>query len=346
LQRPRENKVSGEASMTRPSHSGTSSRFHGDGADPVEKPGAQGALEARDLLPAVRRATGPRSVPGKDRIKHNALKHGIFSKAVLLKGESREEFVVLLKGLRTDIRPVGTLEETLVEKLAVLIWRYRRLIAFETGGIRKNIEFPGSDETNDSREEGANKLTLEVRYIGQPAEWDPRGLIRDITDPTISRQCLELLNELQANIETAGFNPNKDREILRRIYGTEKHLRPTVRDEYEIWSNEAACSEKEPHKNEHASPKQRAAKILDAIAKETKRLDNEDRERREIASARAEISRLRASVLRLPDLDRLLRYETNIDRAFDRTLSQLERVQRLRLGQPVLPAIKLDVSSS
>jgi hypothetical protein len=46
-----------------------------------------------------------------------------------------------------------------------------------------------------------------------------------------------------------------------------------------------------------------------------------------------------------PRLDRLLRYEANLDRSFDRTLSQLEHQQRMRLGQPVLPAIKLNVSS-
>jgi hypothetical protein len=42
--------------------------------------------------------------------------------------------------------------------------------------------------------------------------------------------------------------------------------------------------------------------------------------------------------------DRLQRYEGSLERSFDRTLSQLERLQRIRLGQPVLPAIKVDVS--
>jgi hypothetical protein len=45
-------------------------------------------------------------------------------------------------------------------------------------------------------------------------------------------------------------------------------------------------------------------------------------------------------------LDRFPRYETSIDRAFDRTLTQLERYQRMRLGQPVAPPIKVDISSS
>jgi hypothetical protein len=45
-------------------------------------------------------------------------------------------------------------------------------------------------------------------------------------------------------------------------------------------------------------------------------------------------------------LDRFPRYETSIDRAFDRTLTQLERYQRLRPGQPVAAPIKLDISCS
>jgi hypothetical protein len=45
-------------------------------------------------------------------------------------------------------------------------------------------------------------------------------------------------------------------------------------------------------------------------------------------------------------MELLLRYETNIDRGLERTLNQLERIQRLRLGQAVPPALKIDVSSS
>ncbi len=43
-------------------------------------------------------------------------------------------------------------------------------------------------------------------------------------------------------------------------------------------------------------------------------------------------------------LDRLLRYEASLERSFDRTLSQLERLQRVRAGQPVLPELKVRVS--
>lgn len=47
-----------------------------------------------------------------------------------------------------------------------------------------------------------------------------------------------------------------------------------------------------------------------------------------------------------PHRDHLLRYETTLNRGIDRTLAQLERLQRTRLGQPVPPRIDVNLSSS
>jgi hypothetical protein len=91
----------------------------------------------------VRRATGPRTQQGKEKSKHNALKHGIFSRVVLLKGEPRAELESLLNGLRSDLEPEGTLEELLVDKLAVLVWRHRRLIIAEGEQTQKEKESLG-----------------------------------------------------------------------------------------------------------------------------------------------------------------------------------------------------------
>jgi hypothetical protein len=44
-------------------------------------------------------------------------------------------------------------------------------------------------------------------------------------------------------------------------------------------------------------------------------------------------------------LELLLRYQTNLDREFDRGLSQLERLQRSRKGQPEPPTLNLNVST-
>ena len=74
--------------------------------------------------------TGPRTPTGKQRSKINALKHGIFAEAVILEGESREDFELLHGELADTLQPVGTLEQILVEKLAVTSWRYRRFRFF------------------------------------------------------------------------------------------------------------------------------------------------------------------------------------------------------------------------
>ena len=86
-------------------------------------------------IPA-RNHKGPRTAKEKAIASRNALKHGIFSNAMLLTLDSRADYDSLLSGLREDLKPIGTLEDVLVEKLPVLIWRYRRLINTETAEIK------------------------------------------------------------------------------------------------------------------------------------------------------------------------------------------------------------------
>ena len=49
-------------------------------------------------------STGPRTEEGKARSSQNSLKHGAFSKSILLPGESQEEFDALFAGLRKDVK--------------------------------------------------------------------------------------------------------------------------------------------------------------------------------------------------------------------------------------------------
>src|SRR6266481_2723488 len=77
---------------------------------------------------SIHKSTGPRSAQGKQRSKYNALKHGIYSKAPLLKDESRARFQSLLHELQGYHQPEGSTEELLVEKIAILTWRHRRFL--------------------------------------------------------------------------------------------------------------------------------------------------------------------------------------------------------------------------
>jgi hypothetical protein len=79
-------------------------------------------------------ATGKQAshTQGKSRSRLNALKHGILaSQAVLTAIEGREEraaFEQLVDGLAHDFVPAGTFEQALVQRIAVCLWRQRRLL--------------------------------------------------------------------------------------------------------------------------------------------------------------------------------------------------------------------------
>ena len=110
---------------------------------------------------SIRNATGPRTSAGKNRTKHNALKHGISSKVALLKTESRSEFERLFKGLHDDFRPEGKLQGILVEHLAIDLWRRRRVRTAEVAEIENGIAFVPWDET--LRQERTSSFRVSVR---------------------------------------------------------------------------------------------------------------------------------------------------------------------------------------
>ena len=91
----------------------------------------------------AQRSTGPRTPAGKARVKFNALKHGLLAKSVILpirsRSEKRSHFDALLAQLIDELKPVGILEDMLVEKIAVSYWRLRRALRAEAGEICDNI---------------------------------------------------------------------------------------------------------------------------------------------------------------------------------------------------------------
>jgi hypothetical protein len=59
--------------------------------------------------------------------RFNALRHGVLSRYTVLPWENGEEYRALLEALVAEHHPQGPTEEHLVEELAGVIWRKRRL---------------------------------------------------------------------------------------------------------------------------------------------------------------------------------------------------------------------------
>lgn len=81
------------------------------------------------------KSTGPKSSQGKAKASGNAIKHGILSTRLFLDDENPHEFHLLLDGLQVSLNPVGGLELALTERIAVSLWRQRRLVRAETAAI-------------------------------------------------------------------------------------------------------------------------------------------------------------------------------------------------------------------
>jgi hypothetical protein len=280
------------------------------------------------------KATGPRTQQGKETASRNATKHGVFSKVIVLGSESEAEYDELLAGLCESLQPEGTFEELLVEKLATNIWRQRRLLLAESAEIRKNTEFVESDRRNQEREGADKLLSMSVLVAGH-------GLTTDTHNQLVFEQCLEWLANLRDGVKEVGFRPDQDVLILRKLYG-DRGVSRLSQDLYDIYET---CLQNSKRKG-YPSLEERRRTFIENIDSEIQRIRRDQEARASIETARIQLEMQRRNVPDPPRLDRLLRYEASLERSFDRTLSQLERLRRMRLGQLVLPELEVRHSLS
>jgi hypothetical protein len=289
---------------------------------------------------SVGKFTGPRSPEGKERSKHNALSHGIFSEVTVLPGESSDEYVSLLKGLSGALKPKERLEKLLVEKLATLAWRHRRLLLAEGAEIQQASEFLEWDQKMQQQHEAELAKRTLIRTHKTFA--DRPGLIPEMQNPEILEYCVELLLGLQRRIKSLGFVQEEyDRSILQTIYGAVSNLHGTLLNSYYGWLKISRVSEEERQRTGSPTPEQCKDALVSQIDAEIRRFRDYRQEQAEKESERTKLEILRRKVPESEKLDRLLRYETSLERAFDRTLTQLERAQRMRKGQPLLPQLEV-----
>jgi hypothetical protein len=77
------------------------------------------------------RSTGPNTPEGRAISSANAVRHGILSNRFIADHENHDVFAGLLRDLITEFEPETALESLLVERLAILFWRERRLATAE-----------------------------------------------------------------------------------------------------------------------------------------------------------------------------------------------------------------------
>jgi hypothetical protein len=90
----------------------------------------------------AKKSTGPKTSVGKVMSSWNSTKHGLLSKTLpIISGQHKRQFTRLLSSLQQDLEPVGTLEEVLVEKIAMEYWRLGIATWYEAGAFAESKPF-------------------------------------------------------------------------------------------------------------------------------------------------------------------------------------------------------------
>ena len=83
----------------------------------------------------AKHSTGPRTADGKQRSSRNSLKHGLCALDPLIPGEDPEAFQEHFCEIELDLRPASAIESNLVEQIADVSWRLKRLSRIEAALI-------------------------------------------------------------------------------------------------------------------------------------------------------------------------------------------------------------------
>ncbi|HYH64768.1 MAG TPA: hypothetical protein VD866_08760 [Urbifossiella sp.] len=97
----------------------------------------------------ARKSTGPRTPAGKLVVARNAVTHGVFAHIAVVPGENPYDWDQHRAGILASLAPVGLLEVTLAERVALLLWQMARLGRYQAAALTAAVEDAGLPVTDD-----------------------------------------------------------------------------------------------------------------------------------------------------------------------------------------------------
>lgn len=128
-------------------------------------------------------STGPVTATGKAIASQNAMRHGLLSAKLFLDDEDPAEFQAMFADLWRSLKPVGALEATLVERIAVTVWRQRRLVHAETASLsltRQPMKVAGAVSSELGRSYGSEVKQDDLAPFDAESEAWSRDAIAEI----------------------------------------------------------------------------------------------------------------------------------------------------------------------
>jgi hypothetical protein len=300
------------------------------------------------------KSTGPKTAAGKIVSRLNAAKHGILSGLQVLPVERQRDWEAHCEALFADLKPVGYLETSLVERIALFFWRLGRIARYEREIVSIQHEsLP--EEIAESRREKANADRLcadssPIPLFGVGDDIQPDEVI---SRPGKAKKELALLEGFPRLPDTTELTRGQAMSLICAIesvgevdiYEEDFPAFPGIPDnvavdDFDRWT---------------AGIVRGAWKIIATAADigvEALHATAVIRACGELAGARAERKRVLTQLDRhrrlrlLPgsqDMEKIARYEGHIERGLYRALHELQRLQAARAGL-IAPPLAVDMS--
>jgi len=251
----------------------------------------------------AKKSTGPRTARGKAYSRKNAIKHGLFTRnmfEILMLGESQAEYDLLLDDLHKEYEPIGRAKELEVERIADCWWRLQRARRYEESVIR-NSYIRGAKELE--------QFERDCKARDQEREATIRGLENMVAELSVARE----------------VPPDLKQRFFALTSLNEQHWQRF--DEMgEEWLKAKASRDPELAgilPTREGSPG-RASRTLQAA------IDWYEVQSQSATPIGMKMAFGHYVIPDRDDLDKLLRYETTIERSLDRALNRLERLQKMR----------------
>ncbi|HMV07085.1 MAG TPA: hypothetical protein PKA30_16270 [Accumulibacter sp.] len=242
---------------------------------------------------------------GYAAVRFNALKHGVLSRHAVLPHEDRAEFDELRDALVFEHQPSGATELHLVEELAGVLWRKRRVLMAEGAKINEGLK----SAVNSPKLVMPSAAPFQRGLTGENA--DLRDLLDATPEEIVERQRIAAL-DLAATRKAAA--------ILRKggPHAYAKARRALIQDSRDWWDQHV---EEEEHPATAEGLAQFIHDSLEPICHQMVK------EAQFTPAIRAQTL---GEGLRAHLLEKLNRYETHLDRKFERTLAMLLKLKDLR----------------
>ena len=260
-------------------------------------------------------STGPKTEAGKAKSALNAVKHGIFTKECLknISDEEARDYEVLRLGIFESLKPKDQMQAILCDKVTIDVWRLRKVLAFERGAMQ--LETLNLD-ASDSSVELIRRESLMRNYENHKAEWAGLNQLKKwlTTNKTtnlshLSRDSYELLEDIVQKLKQR-FRENY-RHMNIELLENCKHL-----SEFCTW-NELDLNKFKADLLESIEDKLRSGSNMPNYYENG--IQEFDRKRS-----------IYESVAQLPsaeNTDKVIRYETHLQRSIEKNLRLLRSLQ-------------------